>query len=202
MSESNVDALNDYSHRQAHPWHGVNPTVGSDGLVVYIENTSHTKIKYELDTSSGLLKVDRPQETSALPPAAYGFVPRTLCGAKVAQLNARLRGDRAALDVFVLSERPIEVPGVLAQVRLVGGIPVRDENYVDDKLIAVLHRDAAFGAFQDISEVPIYMMERICHYLVQESSLNTAEIGDPFGHDRAATLLAAAIHDYQAKFPS
>jgi inorganic pyrophosphatase len=201
MSETNVDALNDHAYRQAHPWHGVNPTVAAGGLIVYIENTSHTKIKYELDPGSGLLKVDRPQQTSALPPAAYGFVPQTLCGAKVAQLNARLRGDRAALDVFVLSERPIEVPGVLAQVRLIGGIPVRDENYVDDKLVAVLHRDAAFGAIKDISEVPIYMMERICHYLVQESSLNTAEVGDPFGYERAAVLLAAAIEDYHSRFP-
>lgn len=188
-------------HLQAHPWHGVDPTSGRNGLLVYIENTPLAVIKYEVEESSGLLKVDHPQETAALPPAAYGFVPRTLCGPKVAQLNARLRGDRAALDVYVLSERRLEVPGVLAEVQVIGGIPVKDETFVDDKLIAVLYRDAVFGHMQDISEVPIYALDRICHFLAQESSVGSSEVGDPFGRERAAILLQAALDDYKQKYP-
>lgn len=187
---------------QAHPWHGVSPLVEDGSHLVYIENTPLTVMKYEIDPDTGLLKVDYPLATSALPPSAYGFVPRTLCGSKVAQLNSRLRGDRAALDVFVLSERPLEVPGVLANVRIIGGIPVQDETYVDDKLIAVLLRDASFGHLEDIGDAPVYAIDRICHFLVQSSLQGSALIGDPFGAERAERLLAAALDDYAQKFGS
>ncbi len=186
---------------QAHPWHGVDPKDGKEGLLVFIENTPLALMKYEVDEKSGILKIDTPLETSSLPPAAYGFVPRTLCGARVAQLNARLRGDRAALDVYVLSERQLEVSGVLAEVRIVGGVAVKDESFVDDKLIAVLCRDAVYGHIEDIVDVPVYALDRICHFLAQESASRSIEVGDPFGCDRANALLQAALDDYEAKYP-
>jgi inorganic pyrophosphatase len=169
---------------------------------VYIENTPFELIKYEIDPVSGLLCVDHPLETSALPPTAYGFVPQTLCGPRVAQLNSRLRGDRAPLDVFVLSERPLNVPGVLAAVRVVGGVPVRDASFVDDKLIAVLARDTTYGDVDDIQQVPIPAMDRICHYLVQSPLDGSSHVGDPFGKHRAVELLEAALADYAQKFPA
>lgn len=187
---------------QAHPWHGVDPEQSTEGLLVYIENTPLSATKYEVDQATGILKVDRPLQTAVLPPAAYGFVPRTLCGPRVAQLNARLRGDRAALDVFVLSERPLEVCGVLAEVRIVGGVPVKDESFVDDKLVAVLVRDAVFGHMTDVQEVPIHTMDRICHFLAEESATGASEVGDPFGHEQASRLLEAGLKDYAQKYPA
>ena len=198
--QSDTKTEDKYTHLQAHPWHGVDPRSGSEGLIVFIENTPFAVIKYEVDQTSGLLKVDRPQQTAALPPAAYGFVPRTLCGAKVAQLNSRLRGDRSALDVYILSERPLEVPGVLAEVRIVGGIPVKDETYVDDKLIAVLCRDAVYGEIKDIAEIPVFALDRICHFLTQELATGATEVGDPFDVARANILLEAAFDDYENRY--
>jgi len=192
------------SINQSHPWHAVNPTISPDQetgrLLVYIENTPFSPIKYEVDGPTGLLKVDHPLETSALNPAAYGFVPRTLCGQNVAKLNARVKGDRGALDVFVLSERPLQVAGVLAEVYVIGGIPLKDEAFVDDKLIAVLHRDAVYGAMRDVSEMPVYELDRICHFLAQASAAGHSEVGDPFGKSRADQLLAAAMEDYDQRF--
>ncbi len=185
---------------QVHPWHGVNPRAGKDGLLVYLENTPLSTIKYEVDEASGILKADYPLNTSALPPAAYGFVPRTLCGSKVAQLNSRLGGDRAALDVYVFSERPLTVPGVLAEVHVIGGIPVKDDALVDDKLIAVLNKDAVYGNMWDIAELPIYALDRVCHFLESESLSRSTEVGDPFGKERALTLLDAALDDYGSKY--
>ncbi len=182
---------------QAHPWHGIDPIVAEGRLLVFIENVPLSQIKHEVDHLSGHLKVDHPQDTSSLPPEAYGFVPRTLCGTRVSQLNSRLRGDRAPLDVFVLSERPLNVPGVLAEVNVVGGIPVRDESFVDDKLITVLHRDSAYGGIDDISAVPVHVMERISHYLIHASPTSICEVGDYFGKERAEQLLQAAMDDYR-----
>lgn len=184
----------------AHPWHGVRPVREAERLRIFVENVPFSKMKYEVDAETGLLFVDHAQETTALTPAAYGFVPRTLCGARVAQLNSRLRGDLSALDIFLLSERAIEVPGVLVDVRLVGVIPVQDENYVDDKLIGVLNKDAVFGGMSDISEVPVHHIDRISHFLSQEGMLGTCKVGDAQGATRAHMLLQAAIEDYQSKF--
>ena len=190
----------DLTSVKSHPWHGVDPRSGNEGLVVYIENTPLSMIKYEVDGTTGILKVDRPQDTSALPPAAYGFVPKSLCGARVAQLNARLRGDKAALDIYVFSERPLDVPGVLAEVHVIGGIPVKDDSFVDDKLLAVLRRDAQYGNIRDVSELPIFALDRVCHFLGCESLSGAAEVGDPFGRERALVLLQAALDDYETKY--
>ncbi len=200
MNTESAPATN-VRERRAHPWHGVDPQAVEGELTVFIENPAFEVMKYEVDAASGLLKVDHPLAMSAVPPSSYGFVPRTLCGPRVAQMTSRLKGDRAALDVFVLSERPIRAPGVLAQVRLLGGIPVRDETFVDDKLIAVLSRDANLGHARDISDVPVYFTDRIAHFLNSVSLDAAVEVGDPFGRERAETLLAAAMSDYAQQFP-
>ena len=124
----------------------------------------------------------------------------TLCGSKVAQLNSRLRGDRAALDVFLLSEKPIEVHGVLAEGRIIGGIPVKDEGFADDKLIAVLVRDPVYGHLKDVSELPIQSSDRICHFLLQDSVSRPTEIGDPYNSERAQQILQAGLADYKRQY--
>jgi inorganic pyrophosphatase len=187
--------------RLAHPWHGVNPMAADGKLTVFIENVQFDVMKYETDAATGLLKVDQPLQTSALPPFAYGFVPRTLCGRQVAAITGGERGDRAPLDVFVLSERAIGVPGVLADVYLVGGIRVRDEARVDDKLLAVLNRDVAFAEVRDIGAVPIHLLDRVSHFLSQNSPEGSAEVGAPFDRAAAERLLAAAMADYLAAYP-
>src|SRR5262245_36325882 len=70
-----------------HPWHGLE--VGPDPpevLNAYIEITPFDLMKYEVDKVSGYLRVDRPQRSSAQPPALYGFVPRTYCDEHVRRL--------------------------------------------------------------------------------------------------------------------
>jgi len=186
--------------QRAHPWHGVEPVIDQDRHLVFVETTPFDLMKYELDMNLGLMKVDYPLETSALPPSAYGFVPQTLCGPRVAQLSSRLKGDKAALDIFVLSERPIQHHGVLCEVRIVGGIPVKDDGFVDDKLVAVLLRDSSVGHAQEITEVPIFMLERITHFLSQTSLTGAVEVGDAFGRDRARVLLQAGLDDYSRSY--
>ena len=68
-----------------HPWHGLE--VGRQpplSVNAYIEITPFDLIKYEVDKTTGYLRVDRPQRTSSLPPSLYGFIPRTYCAARVA----------------------------------------------------------------------------------------------------------------------
>ena len=98
-----------------HPWHGLLP--GRDPprlLQAYIEITPFDPVKYESDKATGYLRVDRPQRSSSLPPALYGFVPRTYCGPLVAALSPEVtQADGDPLDICVLSERPINRSEIL-----------------------------------------------------------------------------------------
>lgn len=63
---------------KAHPWHGV--AIGPDApetVTAFIEIVPTDTVKYEIDKSSGQLKVDRPQTFSNVCPTLYGFVPQT-----------------------------------------------------------------------------------------------------------------------------
>jgi len=54
---------------RAHPWHGVEMGQDAPEIVnAYIEMLPTDTVKYELDKDSGLLRVDRPQKFSSMPP--------------------------------------------------------------------------------------------------------------------------------------
>ena len=61
---------------QTHPWHGVSPGPDSPELVnAYIEIVPTDAVKYELDKTTGHLRIDRPQRFSSMCPTLYGFIP-------------------------------------------------------------------------------------------------------------------------------
>ena len=52
-----------------HPWHGLEAGKNPTALVhAYIEITPFDSVKYEVDKTTGYLKVDRPHRTSSQPP--------------------------------------------------------------------------------------------------------------------------------------
>ncbi len=199
---TNIDQELEHRFLAAHPWHGVNPRLTAGALSVYIENVPFDVMKYEVDQASGLLRIDQPFQTAVLPPSAYGFVPMTLCGNRVAKLALRQQSDQAPMDIFVLSERPISVPGVIAKVRLLGGLMTLDQNQADAKLIAVLDKDPGLGGVRSIAELPIHLLDRITHFLAQTALDTAVEVGEVFGEERALRFLQAAMDDYHDAFPS
>ena len=110
----------DFHEWRPHPWHGLE--AGRQlplSVNAYIEITPFDLIKYEVDKTSGYVKVDRPQRTSSQPPSLYGFVPQTYCGAGVATLcPGAQRGDGDPLDICVISERPITKSEILLRARV------------------------------------------------------------------------------------
>jgi hypothetical protein len=70
---ANDEALHDLLAKlfQAHPWHGVAPGANPPAVVnSYIEIVPTDAVKYELDKSSGHLRVGRPQRFSSMCPSA------------------------------------------------------------------------------------------------------------------------------------
>jgi inorganic pyrophosphatase len=193
-----------FSQWRPHPWHGLE--VGREPpflLNAYIEITPFDVIKYELDKETGYLRVDRPQRSSSQPPALYGFIPRTYCGAEIAALcPGAVRGDGDPLDVCVLSERPISRSDVIIPCRVVGGIQLLDREEADDKIIAVLEGDFMWNEIEDLSELPKILVERLEHYFstykLAPGRARDIEVQLVYGREHAARVVAAAMNDYHA----
>ncbi|MEM9352851.1 MAG: inorganic pyrophosphatase [Planctomycetota bacterium] len=190
-----------------HPWHGLEAGVNPPALVnAYIELTPFDRVKYELDKKTGYLLVDRPNRTSAFCPTLYGFIPRTFCGNRVRALMAKSKsGDGDPLDICVISERPIARSEVILKARIVGGLPMLDDEEADDKIVAVLESDNMWNDCQDISELPKVMIDRLRHYFTTYKMLSPEDdpsvvIEAPYGRDHATKVVEAALADYTEHF--
>lgn len=198
-----MDERRPYNGTRAHPWHGLEVGKNPPRQVnAFIEITPFDLVKYELDKDTGFMAVDRPQVTSSLPPTLYGFVPRTYCGAAVGRLMEGAEyGDRDPLDICVLSERPISRGDILLHVNVVGGLPMLDGGEADDKIIAVLSKDALWGDVEDIHQLPRPLIDRLHHYFCSYKTLSGMNpetvVGEPYGRRHAETVIRAAMQDYQ-----
>jgi inorganic pyrophosphatase len=196
----------------SHPWHGV--AIGPDvprQVTVYVEIVPSDTVKYELDKDSGLLKVDRPQLYSNVCPSPYGFVPRTLCGPRVASLaeekTARqgLVGDDDPLDILLLTEKDFTHGNILVQALPIGGLGMLDGSEVDDKIVAVMVKDAVYGGVQDISHLPNLLVDRLKHYFLTYKQAPTeaapaCELTRVYGREEAFEVIRRSQDDYMARF--
>lgn len=131
-----------------HPWHDV--AIGSD-IVSFvpsvIEIPRGSKLKYEVDKATGLLRLDRVLYSSVHYPANYGFIPRTYAG------------DGDPLDILVLMQEPV-APLSIVRARPLGGIRMHD-NGDDDKIIAVCIDDPAYSHYQGMNQLPPHVVKEL-----------------------------------------
>jgi inorganic pyrophosphatase len=197
---------------QAHPWHGVTPGENAPGEVGgYIEIVPTDPVKYELDKGSGHLRVDRPQRFSSMCPTLYGFIPQTFCGEEVAALCAQrtaqidIQGDGDPLDICVLTEKAFAHGSFFLRAKPIGGLRMIDGHQADDKIIAVLVSDVAYGHIEDIGGCPVGLVDRLKHYFLSYKQLPGAaprrvEISDVYGRPEALDVIQRSMRDYRKKF--
>jgi inorganic pyrophosphatase len=197
---------------QAHPWHGVTPGPKTPELVnAYIEIVPTDAVKYELDKASGHLRIDRPQRFSSMSPTLYGFIPQTYCGREVAELceqrtgRVGIEGDKDPMDICVLSEKAFAHGSFFLHARPIGGLRMIDGNQADDKIIAVLESDLAYGKFDEIGDVPQGLIDRLKHYFLSYKQLpiekeKKVEIIDVYDRTEALDVITRSHRDYQAEF--
>jgi inorganic pyrophosphatase len=194
-----------FSAYRRHPWHGLEPIPEGvePGIVrAYIEMLPSDTVKYELDKSTGFLVVDRPQRTTATPPALYGFIPRTYCAEEVAARCAHADiADGDPLVICIFSERLITRADILLNARVVGGIQMIDEGEADDKIIAVLEGDNIWGEVNDIKDLPPIKTERLQHYFSTYKMIPgknvEIRVDGVYGREEALAVIAASQKDYQ-----
>lgn len=198
---------------KSHPWHGV--PIGEktpEQVTAYIEIVPTDTVKYELDKSSGHLKVDRPQGFSNICPTLYGLVPQTLCADRVAEYSMQksgmegIVGDDDPLDICVLTERDLSHGNVFLQAIPIGGFRMIDQGEADDKILAVLVGDATYGHMRDISEVPDGVAQRLKHYFLTykqvpgDGSPRRCEITHTYGREEALEVVRRSNEDYKELF--
>ena len=197
---------------QAHPWHGVSPGKDAPELVsAYIEIVPTDVVKYELDKASGHLKVDRPQRFSSMCPTLYGFIPQTFCGPRVAELCAMkigrsdIEGDGDPIDICVLSEKSFAQGSFFLNAKPIGGLRMIDGQQADDKIIAVLEADLAYGNIDSISNLPSALVDRLKHYFLSYKQFpgeapKKVTIDDVYDREEALEVIRRSLKDYQDLF--
>ena len=171
-----------------HPWHDL-PTrsSGSDPLFnVVIEIPKGSKVKYELDKASGMLRVDRVLYSSVIYPANYGFIPRTYCH------------DGDPLDVLVLGSEPV-IPLSILVARPIGLMRMTDTGKGDDKVVAVHAHDPAFADYTDISEVPRHVALELSRFFQDYKLLEQRDVvvEEMLGREPAFRVIEEAVELYR-----
>ncbi len=197
---------------KAHPWHGI--SVGPDApdeVMAYMEIVPADSVKYELDKHSGELKLDRPQRYSSLCPSLYGFIPQTFCGERVGARCAErtglvgIEGDGDPMDICVLSERAFTHASFLLRAHPIGGLRMVDGNQADDKVVAVLDEDLAYGAMRELSDAPRPLIERLRHYFLTYKQIpgdapRRVSIPEIYDREEACEVIRRSQADYHAHF--
>ena len=123
-------------------WHDLSPEqVKPENFTAVIEISKGSKVKYELDKETGLLRMDRVLYTATHYPQNYGFIPRTY------------GEDNDPLDVLVLCSEPI-LPLTMVQCYPIGVIQMVDNGSGDEKIIAIPFSDPTYNTFHRRSAPP------------------------------------------------
>jgi inorganic pyrophosphatase len=174
----------------AHPWHDV--PIGSevpDKFNVVIEVPKGSKVKYELEKETGLLKVDRILYSSVVYPENYGFIPQTLAD------------DDDPLDVIVLMQEPVH-PMSIFEVRPIGLLPMVDDGENDENIICVPIDDPEYKAYSNVNEFPKHRLNEIKQFFMEYKNLEEKEVsvGDVSGPEEAIEYIQHAIELYKKEF--
>lgn len=168
-------------------WHDCDPErVRPEDFSAVIEIPKGSKCKYELNKSTGLLRLDRILYTSTHYPANYGFIPRTYAD------------DGDPLDVLVLCAEPI-YPLTLVQVYPIGVMRMLDGGKPDDKIIAVPFSDPSYFGIRSIDELPAHIFDEILHFFTVYKQLENkqTDVQSLFGPAEARRIVEEAMEGYR-----
>jgi inorganic pyrophosphatase len=171
------------------PWHHVSPDYNDDIVSGIIEIPKASRAKYELDKTSGLLKLDRVLYSSVYYPANYGFIPQTY------------GEDNDPLDILILSQIEV-VPLCIVQAKIIGVMRMLDNGEADDKIIAVATGDPSVEHYNDISELPAHLISETMSFFEDYKKLEgkTVVVENFLDKETAINILQSSFQRYKKHY--
>jgi inorganic pyrophosphatase len=169
-----------------HPWHDVTPGLAlPHEFMAVIEIPRGSSVKYELDKTTGLLRLDRILYSAVYYPANYGFIPQTLAE------------DDDPLDVLVLCQEAVD-PLTLVRARAIGLMTMIDSGKKDHKILAVAIDDPEFNSFRQASELPLHRLSMLRRFFQDYKTLEgkSVEVDDFQPADFATPIIEDALQRY------
>ncbi|MDQ3467224.1 MAG: inorganic diphosphatase [Chloroflexota bacterium] len=120
----------------------------SSTVLAFIEIPRGSRNKYEYDTKTGRILLDRVLYSSVHYPTDYGFIPDTL------------GEDNDPLDILVLVQEPT-FPGCVIESRPLGGLDMSDEKGSDFKVLAVPVGDPRFAHVETMEQLGSHWLREI-----------------------------------------
>jgi inorganic pyrophosphatase len=173
-----------------HPWHGTHYGDKAPRQVnALIEIPQGSRAKYEVDKTTGLLRLDRVIYSSFHYPVNYGFIPQSL------------GQDGDPLDILVLCSQSIQSL-CLVEANVIGNMQMIDSGQVDDKIIAVAAKDPSVGHYQKMEDLPNHFLLELRNFFEQYKVLeNKKVVIDNFqDRDTAFSVINDAIAFYKENF--
>ena len=176
--------------RRSHPWHDI--SLGGtvpETVQAIVEISRGSKAKYEVDKSSGLLKLDRVLHAAFYYPINYGFIPQSY------------GGDKDPLDILVITSLPVQ-PLTLMEAKVIGVMQMVDGGEPDDKIIAVAANDPGVNHYHNIEELPRHFFDELRHFFEEYKKLeNKSVLVEDFGDKaKAMEIISEALRFYAVTF--
>lgn len=136
-----------------------------------IEIPLHSKNKYEIDPTTGKIKLDRVLYASMVYPTEYGSVENTLAP------------DGDPLDILVVCDNP-SFPGCYVPARVLGYLEMTDGGKPDYKLISVVDCDPRYSNYREMNELPDFILREIRNFFENYKVLQGIDVTTGDYHDK------------------
>ena len=136
-----------------------------DEVLVYIEISKNTNVKYEFNHELNALVCDRVLYTPFMFPFNYGFIPNTLSG------------DGDPLDAVIYMDECL-VPGSYIKCRVIGALETEDEKGNDTKMILVPTKKVSpqESNIESINDLPNMFIEKIQYFYKHYKDLENKKV--------------------------
>ncbi len=134
-----------------------------------------SRVKYEIDHVTSLVKVDRVLYSPIHYPAEYGFIPHTLAP----------DGDPCDIMVLIVGAT---YPGVVIEAKPVGILKMHDDKGQDDKILSVAINDPNYMHIDELKDLPPHMLREVEHFFLTYKNLEAKDVHSDGWQGKAEAL--------------
>ena len=158
----------------------------NDVVDATVEIPFRSRNKYEIDKTTGKIRLDRVLYSAMGYPAEYGTIEKTLAP------------DGDPLDILILATEPT-YPGCIIPARIIGYLTMFDEGKGDYKLISVVDTDPRFAHIQRLEDVEPFTLKEIRNFFENYKTLQgiEVEVGAYHSKEEAIELLEECRNNYK-----